>query len=265
MNIRKSLLLLIFIFPLSAFSYVKTNPHGNEKKWDMDIVFIGNSITLGVTLADRGKDAPPVIACKYLQSQSQVGDVKIFNNGKNGSTTVDFLPSTGRLFSELVAAANQLHTDKQRLLVFSISLGTNDSANDGTNGAPVSPKAYYANLEAIADQLLSSFPDCKIIFQQPIWYSPNTYNGARYLAEGLARLQSYFPELESLVDHYSRSNPDQVFMGDKKGFKYFKKNYLTDMAHESGKQGIFYLHPNKKGAEMLGSLWGEAIYNRLIQ
>jgi len=120
---------------------------------------------------------------------------------------VDFLPSYGNTFSKVIAATNQLHKDYQRLLVFSISLGTNDSTIEGTNGSPVSANAYYKNLQVIADQLLSNFPDCKIIIQQPIWFSPNTYNSAKYLAEGLARVQIYSPELNSLIAYYFRSNP----------------------------------------------------------
>ena len=84
------------------------------------------------------------------------------------------------------------------------------------------------------------------------------------MAEGLARLQTYFPELRSLVEKYSKTNPGQVFLGDLKGFNYFKKNHLTDLIPESGQAGTFYLHPNKKGADVLGKLWGEAIYQQLI-
>jgi hypothetical protein len=48
-------------------------------------------------------------------------------------------------------------------------------------------------------------------------------------------------------------------MGDQDGFAYFRKNYLTDLVAETGNQGIFYLHPNIKGATKLGELWGESI------
>ncbi len=52
-------------------------------------------------------------------------------------------------------------------------------------------------------------------------------------------------------------------MEDQKGFAYFEKNCLTDLDPESGKQGTFYLHSNKKGAETLGPFWGEAIYRHV--
>ena len=112
----------------------------------------------------------------------------------------------------------------------------------------VPPDQYQQNLKAIADSLLKEFPGCIIIFQHPIWYSPNTYNGAKYLQEGLSRLQTYIPKIDELVAGYAATHPKQVFIGDKKAFDYFKKHYLTDLTPENGHQGTFYLHPNKKGA-----------------
>ena len=49
-----------------------------------------------------------------------------------------------------------------------------------------------------------------------------------------------------------------------KAFDYFKENYLTDLIPETGNAGTFYLHPNKKGSEVLGKFWGEGIYQALF-
>jgi len=261
-KLRLSYFLIFFLF---AFSQLKLTAQAIEGKKDLDLVFIGNSITFGSLLEKPLIEAPPVIASDYLRQQQGIGEVAFINQGRSGFTTVDFLPSMAGALIEVMDATHQLHNDNHRLLVFSISLGTNDSAEKGPNGSPVDPKVYHNNLKLITDQLLANFPDCKIIFQQPIWYSNNTHNRSKYMAAGLARLQSYFPELQSLVQEYSKSNPRQVFMGDQKGFEYFNNNYLTDLAAETGNDGIFYLHPNKKGAIVLGKLWGEAIYQRLIK
>ena len=51
--------------------------------------------------------------------------------------------------------------------------------------------------------------------------------------------------------------------GDTKGFDYFKENHLTDFQAEKGNAGVFYLHPNEKGAVRLGELWSEAIRQAL--
>ena len=250
------------LFIIFLISFLSGSVYGQTKKklYNPDIVYIGNSITHGVQLSNPNEEAPPATATKYVASQKGAGTVKFLNRGRSGFTTVDFLPSDSGILKQVIEASRKFHNDAQRLLVFSISLGTNDSAEKGPKGSPVDPVAYSQNLKSIADKLLSEFPGCRIIFQQPIWYSPNTYNGSKYMAEGLARLQSYFPVLKSLVDKYSLSNPGQVFLGDTKAFTYFRKHYLTDLIPEKGNAGTFYLHPNKKGAEVLGDLWGKAIY-----
>jgi len=249
-------LLLLFPFFLKAST---ANNRNSGKSLDLDIVFIGNSITHGANLDNPLQDAPPVIASEYLRKKTGVNSVSFSNQGRSGFTTVNYLPGSPT-FTEVIQATSQLHNNPQHILVFSIKLGTNDSAIEGPLGAPVSKEAYGKNMKAIVDELIKQFPDSKIVLQQPIWYSPNTQNGAKYLADGLARLESYFPELKSLVKSYSVTHPDQVFMGDQKGFNYFRQNYLTDLVPENGRQGVFYLHPNKKGAAELGRFWADAIY-----
>jgi lysophospholipase L1-like esterase len=250
---------------LIIFSLIESYDQPFEKKWNLDIVYIGNSITQGAQLGNPDEEAPPAAASEYLRHQSGVENVQFVNQGRSGYTTVDYLPSDSGALSEVIASAHQLHKDTNWLLLFTISLGTNDSAEKGPNGSPVDPADYQKNLKSIADKLLSEFPQCKIVLLQPIWYSPNTYNSAKYLSEGLARLQNYFPELQDLVAKYSQTNPGHVFLGDLKGFAYFRNNYLTDLIPESGNAGTFYLHPNKKGANVLGRLWGEAIYESLFK
>jgi len=234
-----------------------------QSKKDLNIVFIGNSITQGGGLADAATEAPPVIAANYLKQQSNIGKVEFANQGHSGYTTVDFLPSTNSVFKDVEQAA-QAFTNKQALLIFSIKLGTNDSAIEGPRGAPVFPEVYYQNLKAIADSLLKEFPACIIIFQHPVWYSPNTYNGAKYLAEGLERLQNYMPQIDQLVADYEATYPKKVFVGDTRAFDYFKKHSLTDLQPEKGHAGTFYLHPNKQGAATLGTFWAEAI-NKIVK
>ena len=228
------------------------------QKLPVCIIYIGDSITAGAGLSDPANQAPPVIASAYLQKQLPSDTIILSNQGHSGFTTVDFLPS-GDKFIRIEQAAAALHF-KHGMLIFSIMLGTNDSAVKGPNGAPVAPDDYQKNLRIIIDRLLKDYPGCKVVIQQPVWYSPNTYNGAQYLQEGLDRLQSYFPRIKELIESYSQTNKKQVFMGDVKAFDYFKNNYLSDLQAEKGHQGTFYLHPNQTGAVALGNFWGEAIY-----
>jgi lysophospholipase L1-like esterase len=232
------------------------------QKQNLNIVYIGDSITQGAQLDDPNTEAPPAIACAWLRRQKDIGRVEFSNQGVSGFTTVDFLPSTNTVFARADKAAAAFD-GKKATLVFSIMLGTNDSASDGPNGSPVYAEQYHNDLKTIIDRLIKHFPHCKIIIQRPIWYSPNTYNGARYLQEGLTRLQSYFPQIDKLEAEYAKTRPKQVFAANRKAFDYFSEHYLTDLKPEPGRQGTFYLHPNKKGAEALGVFWAGAIYQSI--
>jgi lysophospholipase L1-like esterase len=245
----KVTLLLNFIL-LSAFQL------NIPKK--VNIVFIGDSITYGSNTAEL---QPSVYALAYLKDKTGIA-IAQSNQGVSGRTTLDFLPGEND-FKNTIQAADAFYTDKDAQLIFSIMLGTNDSAMQGTHGAPVSPKQYSGNLNTIIDELLKRYPNSKVIINHPLWYSPNTQNGATYLAEGLVRLQTYFPEIELLVKFYGTIKPGHVFIGDTQGFDYFKKNYADALKHEQGRQGVFYLHPNQKGAARLGEYWGKAIYKVL--
>lgn len=252
----KKLFLTNLLFGLCQLVYAQ------QQKPDLDIVFIGNSITQGVQLTNAAAEAPPATTVAYLQKQKNLGTVCFSNQGHSGFTTLDFLPGTDT-FTKVEEAAHAF-TNKNALLIFSLKLGTNDSAIRGPHGAPVAPEDYQKNLKTIADKLLTDFPEALIIFQHPLWYSPNTYNGAQYLQEGLSRLQSYVPMIDGLVKAYALTNPKHVFVGDTEAFAYFQKNHLTDLIPENGHQGTFYLHPNKKGAEALGIFWGKAI-NKIVK
>lgn len=233
------------------------------QKGGVNIVYIGNSITYGAGLKNPASEAPPVIASAWLQKQAGVGKVSFSNQGHSGYTTLDFLPGTPA-FIAVEQAAKDFKTSAAQL-IFSIKIGTNDSAVQGTHGAPVAQADYTANLKVITDKLLQDFPRAIVIYQHPLWYSPNTQNGATYLQEGLTRLQTYIPLMDALVVDYGKTNPNRVFVGDTQAFEYFKINHLTDFQAEAGRQGTFYLHPNKKGAIALGKFWGRAILKVLRQ
>ncbi|MBS1525003.1 MAG: lipolytic protein G-D-S-L family [Bacteroidetes bacterium] len=227
----------------------------SAQKQAIKLIYIGDSITAGALLDDPATQAPPVKASHYLQQQPGIDSVRFVNQGHSGFTTVDFLPG-GATFATVEKSAADLNAEPG-VLIFSIMLGTNDSAMKGTNGAPVAPQDYIQNLKEIIDRLLKDFPGSYVIINLPLWYSPNTCNGAEYLQEGLDRLQSYFRPIRTLVNNYIQH---RVFLGDTQAFGYFKTNYQTKLRPEEGHQGTFYLHPNKDGAADLGVFWGKAIY-----
>jgi len=255
-SIRKTLLLVILIALHMSFSQAQTS----AKK--LSVIFIGNSITQGAGLPSPQTQAPPVIAGKSLEKMKGISTVRVYNVGKSGSTTVDWLPGEGQLFSRAANAAAEAKADTSMQLIFSLVLGTNDSAIKGPHGAPVSTEDYLVNLKIITGRLLDDYPGSKLIIQYPIWYSENTYNGSMYLAEGLQRLQSYFPQINKLVKRYQSAYPHRVYAGNKKVFKYFKLHTSLFQA-EKGQQGIFSLHPNEEGAARLGEYWADGIYKAL--
>ena len=235
---------------------------GELNAQNLAIVFIGNSITQG----KGGPDGfpPPTYTVNYLKEQKEVQDIIFANLGKSGSTTLDWLPGSGKYFMKVIEAADTLFLKKDHQLVFSIKLGTNDSAIQGPNGAPVSKENYQKNMKTIISEVLRRYPGSKVIVHHPIWYSPNTYNSSKYLAEGLKRLESYIPQIDQMISDYQTSNPGRVFKGDTKAFKYFKKHYLKLLKPEKGQQGTFYLHPNEEGTVVLGNYWGKAIEKRIL-
>ncbi|MDE5923640.1 MAG: lipolytic protein G-D-S-L family [Muribaculum sp.] len=224
---------------------------------DINIVYVGNSITYGAYIEDKANDAPPAKASGYIKEKHPDIGLNFRNCGVSGMTTVNYLPATDTQFPKIVAAARDLSLNGGEL-IFSISLGTNDSAESRPLGAPVLPQQYYTNMQAIINELLRLFPDCKVVIHSPIWYSPNTYNKAMYLKAGLDRLNSYKPMIPRLIDYYTEVNPGHVFPGDTLAYDAFE-NHTELFTPENGNAGTFYLHPNKEGAALLARYWAEAI------
>jgi lysophospholipase L1-like esterase len=231
----------------------------------LDLVYIGDSITAGATLSDAATQAPPVICSQAIQAKLKDESVYFSNQGHGGHTTVDFLPSSARDFPGLELAARKLLSDHPGKLVFSIMLGTNDSAVTGPRGAPVSPENYGKNLTTIMDQLLADFPGSEVFIQQPIWYSPNTHNHSTYEQAGLDRLNSYFPVIQAVVAAEAGVHKGQVHAGDTAAYAYFEANGVKELHAETGVEGTFYLHPNVIGATSLGNFWANAILAGLAQ
>ncbi len=229
------------------------------------LVFLGDSITEENGHAGKG-NAPPGRCLAFLAEQGFSDEpIALANCGVSGYTTIDFLPKA-KQFQKVIAAADPFKGATDTDLVFSIMLGTNDSAVKGPNGSPVSPEDYRRNLKEITDKLLELYPNGKVVLHRPIWYSPTTQNSSTYLLEGQLRVRAYFPEIESLVDFYSQTSAkDRVFLGDTEAFDYFKTNADKVFAPETGPSGAFYLHPNKQGADILGRFWGRSLKNVLYR
>jgi len=246
-----------------TFSILILTSFSNLKGKKLHIIFMGDSITEGTAMANPEKDAPGVYAAEILRGHKKIAQVEQSNQGFSGHTTVDFLPSSNTDFPRTLAAAENFSKDRGSLLIFSIMLGTNDSAISGPNGSPVSPADYKQNLQVIIRELIQRFPNAKVVLQYPIWYSPNTHNGARYLQEGLSRLESYYPQLDTLVKEFGVTYPHHVIGGSKTGLTHFKEKKEELLIAENGNSGTFYLHPNEKGSKELAKIWVKGIENAI--
>lgn len=231
-----------------------TAPSTIDSAQQVNIAFIGNSITYGATLPDPTTQCPPRRVQEILQSHGLTVDY--INCAVSGYTTFHFLPS-GTRHTYVVDAIKKLSKNPGKLFVL-IMLGTNDSAESGTLGAPVSTTTYYNNMKTIVDDIFAYNEEANVILNYPIWYSPNTHNGATYLQGGLNRLKSYHPVIDSLANYYQTQTAHHVYAGNKEAYSFFEDNtaYLTA---EGGYSGTFYLHPNAEGAKRLASFWAGSI------
>ena len=258
----KRLVVFILICCFAALTDAQAQKRG-DKEASYNIIYIGNSITAGALHADREKTAPPVTTTEIVASKinKRKFDVAGFRNcGRSGATTVDFLPSMNRDFKRVEKSIADFKANEQSntKYLFSIMLGTNDSASVGPTGAPVSNEDYKKNLLTIISRLRELCPGATFVLQRPIWYSPNTYNGARYLVAGLNRMTDYITVLVELANE----NPD-VYLGDCESYDLFKHEYKKLMFAEAGNAGTFYLHPNEEGAVELSKNWAKAIISTI--
>ena len=249
--IRKILSFLMMV--LFSVLYVQAGNYGK----DFAIIYIGNSITFGAMHEQRDMTAPPVYTSQMLEKKLKA-NVVWRNCGWSGATTYDFLPSAKRYFPRVEKAIKEVQAATSAPIVFSIMLGTNDSACTGPTGCPVSNENYKKNLITIMEALKELAPGAKFVFQRPIWYSPNTYNGAMYLLKGLNRLIDYAPVLEELANER-----EDAMMGDVDAYEFFEKNYEKYCYPEDGNAGVFYLHPTPKGAKQLAKFWAKGILKAL--
>ena len=246
------LLLLVWVASMSGMLCAQSGP--------VNIVFIGNSITQGVSLANPATESPCVQAGNVIKQRTG-RNVVVRNHGKSGMTTFNWLAPNSGILNDAVNDA-KTYDGKSGQLFVSIMLGTNDSAERGPTGSPVSPATYYDNMQGIVQYVLDKCPHAVVILQYPIWYSPNTENSSLYGQAGLNRLKSYHPIIDQLVSYFAAKHPGRVFAGSREPYTFFenKNQYFTG---EDGRQGTFYLHPNATGAVKLGEFWAESILSHL--
>ena len=241
---------------------------------DVNLVFIGDSITNGYGGTGAGTASSPIITSTVsaLKKLYGVRNVYAYNGGVGGLASADWLPGgTGACTSggaspgcyhttadasyassgaSVLAAANP-----SAQMVFTIMLGANDASR-----LTLSAAAYAANLKTTISKLLSDWPTSKVFVHMPAYFTPNIYNGASVLSTAY----SYRAAISSLVASYTASNPGQVLVGDTLSYAFFEANYAAEMLPQvsygaTAGVGTGYLHPNSAGQADLGALWANAI------
>ena len=247
-------LLSLLLIALFALSY---QTQAANKIKTCNVIYIGNSITAGAGHKESLKSAPPVISAQILEKKLGK-DVNFRNCGRSGATTLDFVPSHNRDFKRVEKAIKEIQDISQEPIIFSIMLGTNDSASTRCYGAPATNAQYKKNLMDLISRLRKMAPGAIFVLQRPIWYSPNTYNGAMYLTAGLKRVTDYANVLLEIAQQEK-----DVFVGDYEAFDFFKQHYRKYMFAENGNAGVFFLHPNEDGAKELAKFWSKGIISAL--
>ena len=177
---------------------------------NLNIVYIGNSITEGALLKNPKTEAAPIRASQYLDKHLN-GKVTFRNCGVSGMTTLNFLPISGQQFPNVKTAASEL-AQREGQLLFSISLGTNDSACTMAFGAPVLPEEYYTNMKAIIDELLALYPQSKIVVQPQ--YVQRCYV-----------LESRFGAPEKLLSYDRKTNGTLLHHSSETSFSRFNRSF----------------------------------------
>lgn len=217
----------------------------------LNIVFVGDSITSGYLMKTPVRDAPPVYAAAWLKGRPGITNVLFRNCGKPGYRTDQFLPD--RLNSEWgeVKQAGESFRNVPGKLVFSIMLGTNDSAGHNDTGIHP-PERFKSDMKILVEALCASFPESVVVIHHPTGYTkaPGTY------PENLAL---YKPIIDSLVEKAAGTHPGRVFLGDVKAWSFFDRHRETHWFCEARGSVPYYVHPNERGAAAIGQLWGEAI------
>ena len=238
------------------------------------VVCIGDSITYGSGVTNAGTVNLPTMPGYLIAKLARLFGIRTVtgsNQGHDGYTTVDFVPTGSTYAAARSAMTTLLTATPSALPVFSIMLGTNDSSQSGAdnspNSSPASPSQFNTSLKAIITQLLTDFSGCKIFVHCPTWYSPNT--GATNAVKqqiGLSALVSYLPVIKAIPAAYATSNPGRVFLGDAYAFQWFAQNYNAELQTESGSDGNYRIHPlgtagadGLIGTQVLGEFHAEAI------
>ncbi|MDB5325016.1 MAG: hypothetical protein JWM57_585, partial [Phycisphaerales bacterium] len=122
--------LIAFALMAGSNCIAQTFPSSRPATNAINIICIGDSITECKGIPDRDRNGSPAVLARLLAEQMPGTTIYLANAGISGTTTADWSGPNGLLVKVAEPKVKKLlaeHPDGQ--LVFSIMLGTNDSAN----------------------------------------------------------------------------------------------------------------------------------------
>ncbi len=200
---------------------------------EIKINALGDSITYGDRLSDRGQAFPNVVAAK-------AGAVTLNNYGWNGSSIGG--PHPDRLIDRYPA----MEPDANLILVLG---GTNDYAQFNKAGTPVgamgdlTPDTFYGALNLLMCGLKQKYPDGEVVFMTPlrrVGYMRRNQNGYY--------LNQYVTAIQEMAAFWGIRVID-LFNEPELDFSSKQAAYLVDG-----------LHPNAAGHGMVGA----CVYRKLF-
>lgn len=200
---------------------------------EIKINALGDSITYGDRLSDRGQAFPNVVAAK-------AGAVTLNNYGWNGSSIGG--PHPDRLIDRYPA----MEPDANLILVLG---GTNDYAQFNKAGTPVgamgdlTPDTFYGALNLLMCGLKQKYPDGEVVFMTPlrrVGYMRRNQNGYY--------LNQYVTAIQEMAAFWGIRVID-LFNEPELDFSSKQAAYLVDG-----------LHPNAAGHGMIGA----CVYRKLF-
>ncbi|MDP9175619.1 MAG: hypothetical protein M3O30_17385 [Planctomycetota bacterium] len=177
------------------------------------------------------------------------------NQGVDGSASSDWLLSSANLNAAIAAMTSLVATTPSAAQIFFGGEWTNDCAQSGKSGSPISVAQNLINMKAITAALIAAFPNCYVFWDYPSWFSPNAVTSYVYGPAGLDLMLSYAPNIPATV---AVGPTRQVFAGDN-SFGAMAAQDTSLMRSATGSNGNYELHYSPTGGTLKGQLWANVI------
>jgi hypothetical protein len=212
-------------------------------QYKLQLLFIGDSITSSSYNTVPKTQARIRAIKRIFQVPNPV------NAAVSGTRSNDWVGGSTNLNNAKASAVSAFGSPSPSNPIWvSVMLGVNDAR---TSPPGNSPATYKSNMQSMVNDLVGA--GYKVILHAPpmIRVPQGASNGADTEA-GMANLQGYTAQLDSLVDNVT------VFAGDRQATIYFSTAWSEFVADDVGGGIYTYVHPNATGEDTYAALWSRA-------